>query len=363
MKEPMETNSLISRKEFPAVSIVMPVQPDAVGKRSDRERLLTMIKTAEQKMQQRYSKIKAGQMVDKLHHVVNSINFSLPSESLAIYVSPGSERVIRLPYKVEERVVVDESFEIRDVLLAAKLRRHFLLVIISKNHVRTLFSDAGNFIVLNFENMPVNLSDVTTEHSYPGWDYLDTRAYEEKNIRNYIRFIDDVIQKEIRDSSYPVIVLADVRLNGIYRKLTSVPDRIADYIDGNFEHADSKELLNKVQPVLDRLMMEEQREALRFLEASVSSGQYAAGIAQVWRAAAEGRGRMLLVEKDYRQAARFGADTYTILLDDEVDNVRFKIEDAVDDILEMVLNYNGEIVFMENGDLKDYQRIALVNRY
>ena len=39
------------------------------------------------------------------------------------------------------------------------------------------------------------------------------------------------------------------------------------------------------------------------------------------------------------------------------------IPDAVDEVIETVLNKGGEVVFTENGQLDTYQRIALVLRY
>ena len=37
--------------------------------------------------------------------------------------------------------------------------------------------------------------------------------------------------------------------------------------------------------------------------------------------------------------------------------------DAVDDVIEMVLNKKGNVVFVENGMLKDHQHISLITRY
>ena len=39
------------------------------------------------------------------------------------------------------------------------------------------------------------------------------------------------------------------------------------------------------------------------------------------------------------------------------------LADAVDDVIEMVLEKNGQIFFVDNGMLKDYQRVALITRY
>jgi hypothetical protein len=78
---------------------------------------------------------------------------------------------------------------------------------------------------------------------------------------------------------------------------------------------------------------------------------------------AEKKCRMLLIERDYHQAARSGGDPFTIIIDDEIENVRSRIPDAVDDIIEMTFNSGGDVAFVENGKLEEYQRIACVTYY
>ena len=40
-----------------------------------------------------------------------------------------------------------------------------------------------------------------------------------------------------------------------------------------------------------------------------------------------------------------------------------KISDVVDDAVEMVLQRGGEVFFIENSDLKQYDSVALILRY
>jgi hypothetical protein len=220
---------------------------------------------------------------------------------------------------------------------------------------------------VEFEGMPLNIEDVTNAHSVPGWDYLDTQAWEEKNIRNYIHFIDEVIDKEFRQSPVaapqPIILMGDTKILGYYKQMTSNADRIAGMVEGNYEYANTDELKRRIAPVLEQIDRRDEENALTLLYGAVNTNHYAAGIAEVWRAVAEKKCRLLLVETDYHQAARAGENPYTILIDDEIENVRNRIPDAVDDIIEMTFNGGGDVVFLENGKLEEYQHIACVTYY
>jgi hypothetical protein len=38
-------------------------------------------------------------------------------------------------------------------------------------------------------------------------------------------------------------------------------------------------------------------------------------------------------------------------------------EDAVDDLIEMVINKGGNVIFTEDGKLEDHQQLAAITRY
>ena len=80
----------------------------------------------------------------------------------------------------------------------------------------------------------------------------------------------------------------------------------------------------------------------------------------VWREANQHRGRLLVVEKDYM----FPAEPTDVA--DNIDplppryNKYSYIKDAVDDVIEKVLQYGGDVEFVDNGVLAAYDKIALV---
>lgn len=355
--------TLVGQKEYPAISILIPTHPQYPKFKVDREHMISLLNDAELQLRHQFSKQKADQMMERLHETVNGINYNQLSKGLAIYVSPHHEKVIHLPFEVTEKVIVDDSFEVRDLVYAAKLNRQYLVVIISQNKVMTTMGYGGAFIPVKYKDMPDNVKDVVNSHSFPGWDYLDTKAYEEKNIQNYLHFIDEVIEKAIRNTDFPVIMMGDTKLLGYIRNNTSNAKRIIGYVEGNYERISTADLRKKVEPFLNNLSESEESKAMDLLGGAVSKNTFAGGLSEVWRAAAEGRARLLLVEKDYRQSAHLDEDGFTLIVEDQPANPYKRIADAVDDIIELVLKNNGDVMFVDNGKLAAYQRIAVVTRY
>jgi hypothetical protein len=98
------------------------------------------------------------------------------------------------------------------------------------------------------------------------------------------------------------------------------------------------------------------------LGTAVGQQRVSATVGEVWRKANEGRGSLLLVEEDFHFQGMLD-ETGTHLLPAGDPTVAGVIADAVDEIVETVLNKGGRVVFMQNGELADFQRIALILRY
>lgn len=86
------------------------------------------------------------------------------------------------------------------------------------------------------------------------------------------------------------------------------------------------------------------------------------GILSVWQAAEEGKGLILLVEKDYALPGFVTEEGSKLFLHPPAEPHRI-ITDAVDDVMETVLAKGGKVKMVENGKLNNYEHMALILRY
>ena len=358
-----EIESLLDQKAFPAISLILPVHPQFPDVKLDSEHMISVLKNIEKKLNGRYGLERTQLMIQKVKNVISTIESKHLLKTLLIYVSPETEKVISLPYAVEEKIIIDSSFEVRDLIYAAQKNINYLLVIISQKGVKTFNGDLFELKSIEFADMPENVKDVSNEHSFPSLDYLDNKAFDEKNLHNYLRFIDDVLEKSLKQNGTPVVIMGNVKILGYFRLYTQNTKRIIGYVEGNYEHVSLPEIKSKAEPIIQKRLLDDEKKAISELEEAVNANKYNAGITEVWRSAAEGKGRLLLVEKNYSVRARRGMDEYSIFPDDSESNLHNVLSDAVDDVIELILKKNGEVIFVENGKLKSFERIALINRY
>jgi hypothetical protein len=134
------------------------------------------------------------------------------------------------------------------------------------------------------------------------------------------------------------------------------------YVYGNYDDASEVEIENALAPYLGNWKKLKMDYLMQKIEKSADKGRLATGIKDVWRNACQRRGRILIVEKDYMFAAEQGASEDVIYKAEESSKLSV-IKDAVDDVIEKVLEHGGDVEFVDPGMLKDFDRIALVLYY
>jgi hypothetical protein len=106
----------------------------------------------------------------------------------------------------------------------------------------------------------------------------------------------------------------------------------------------------------------QERDALERLERARSARRLATGLDEVWSLALEGRIEHLVVEEHFEVPARIGADPHPLVraADREAPDV---VDDAVDELVEMVLVRGGRVTFVPDGLLDGHDHVAAALRY
>jgi hypothetical protein len=153
------------------------------------------------------------------------------------------------------------------------------------------------------------------------------------------------------------------RILGHFKKITKHAHALIDHIPGNYEEASVPELQKILASYVNNWRKAKETELLNRLEEAAGSKKLTVGIKNVWREAMNLKGKLLVVEKNYMVPARHDGSTDGIetppLTSPDFANIR----DAVDDIIEKILENGGDVEFTTEGMLKDYEKIALILFY
>ncbi len=292
-------------KYLPAISIIQPFEPKMSLKTELEYRLKRVLEKVEKELMANYPVHTAVPVLVKLQNLIHQLNYNTHKKSIAIFVSPLIEKVYYLDIRVEERIVIDESFEIRDLVYSKKQNIQYLVLLLSAEHSKMYLGNCSKLVLIK-SNAP----------------------------------------------------------DSVYAYKNDIAERVGNFsIHGNFNEATEAEIRRALQPYISNWRKIKEQDLLRQLETAMDHKKLVAGINEAWSSAVHKNSRLLVVEKDFVYPAYTVSNAGTISPQDINASNPFYIKDAVDDVMEKVLQNGGDVEFFENGVLKDYERIALIQYY
>jgi len=190
----------------------------------------------------------------------------------------------------------------------------------------------------------------------------DKSAMEEIRFKNFFRETDKLLNRYL-NNKIPLIITGENKDLSYFRQVTSHEENIACNIPGNYTTYNEHELGALTWKAI-KLFQENNKEKLvSDFNEKAGEGLGISGLDNIWKAVQEGRGYKLLVEKDYSAPAYLpDNDAYDLLLH-EPEQAHRNLPDAVNRLIELVLEKNGEVIMVENDVLRDHRRMALITRY
>jgi hypothetical protein len=347
---------LIQVREFPCVTIILPTHRTHPENAKDPVLLKDLMKEAKVRLLQEADKKAAEEIYSKLETLAAQIDHQYNTEGLALFVSPSVSEYLRLPVSPKARTVVDASFEIRDILRALHKTDYYYAMVLSKSKVR-LFAGIGKQIE------EVSEGGFPLEPTFSEKKIIDNgNAHEVENkLKEFFNRADKLFWEIYKNNkSGHLILFGDTKNIGYYKEVADHPQLIIGSVEGSYDAAQAHELAEKAQATVEQFLAERRKEMLGELEKAFKGKLAASGINEVYRTAQEGRGRLLFVEEGYQQAAKIEDNRLFFDVDPKAPGV---IDDLVDDIVETVLQFGGQVVFVPDGTLEKYDRIAMILRY
>jgi len=178
-------------------------------------------------------------------------------------------------------------------------------------------------------------------------------------LRESIRTADRHFDHYFRQDPLRLVVAGDKKSLAIFGSVTSHQDFVTGTVEGDFAATSPHDLGKIVWPIVKEVMAGTTRRAMHDLDAAESSQNVASGIDAVAHVAGSGRGGTLFVEEDYRLKGGIRETDHSLIMPKDLD-ILDVIDDAVDAIIERVLERGGRVVFLGSGSLTKLQRIVLV---
>ena len=285
-------------------------------------------------------------VMKKMNSLFAGIEYDEQKKSIAFFVSPVFSKLFYLDVPVEEKLIIDEMFEIRDLVYSRKRLGKYLLLVLGAKELAVYLIDAVNWVKILVDTDQSLSSAADTPHDKVA-NFSDNNSMGEKEIQKFLHYADRVLKTVLDTHQLPLLVMGDDKIIGYFRKITRYAENIVEYIHGDHLHDTVPHLQKIIQPYLrnrDRVL---QQQVYMQLEDAASRDKLVTGIKNVWQEAKQKNAKLLVVERNYMYYA-------------EVGGTGLQERDKVDEVIRYVQECGGDVAFVDQDVLSECHHIALI---
>lgn len=350
---------IASEKNNPCLTISLNTHrthPDCL---QDEIKLKNLAKEAEERVVNEFGKRPAGDLLDKLQATVKEYNYNHSLDSLHLFISNDTCEVVKSLWPTEqEGVHLSETFAVRPLIKAFNRAEEFLVMVLTQHDVH-LYHAYNDHIQHEIRNADFPFSENRHYITFPD-KRTDSKAMDDQ-VREYYNTVDKALQKVVQETGLHAVVFTN---DDNFSKLMSVSDKPSAYYGHSAidtHHTNNTQLGLAAWDVVKAMQHERRNAAIEEMKSSISAGKVLTDLQEIYLAAREGRGELLIVHESFQQAVLFESDNQFVLIDDVT------IPNAVDDITSQIaweVNLKkGRVVFTDQDSIKEIGHIALKTRY
>lgn len=361
---------MINEKGDTCISIIVPTHRFGRDRRSD----LTSVREAiaEVRNELAGNHVQRAEQLFAVYNLMQQIHFGRNKDGVGIFVSASLKKLIRFPFPVTRRVLINQYFYLPDLLYIENYSLNYYLLNISAHKMVLFEGQLDHLEEVRDENFPVTITD-DYEYSRPSQSsshagYAHEKAFEkDKSILKRLRIekeyhsVDKKLNRYLSNSSTPLILSGPKEDISIYRSITSHEGNIVAAISNNYSNIRHHDLelfaWLQIQSHVDKQKQQLMEDAIE----KTGTGKGVYGIEKVWSCAKDGRGLLLFVERDLSIAAFITEEKRLSLQQPQHNSI--KHPDVVNEVINEVLHKNGKVIIIEKGALHHYNGILMTLRY
>ena len=298
------------------------------------------------------------------------------ADGLAWFYRDGQDHVFDLQRSVDEMAVVARSLHIKPLIRVTQSADRYHVLALTRHSAKLYGGNQDALDEVFIEEVPATMEEAlgdeltephlgaasyggTGQTMFHGHGSKDEEANKDRD--RYFRIVAGAIEKNWSNPSrVPLMLVAVAEHHAPYHRISSDRFLLEQGVQKDPSSMNQEELHQATWEVMRQHYDKQLSEyAERFADAQARR-QGSAVISDVLREAASGRVELLLLEED---AALPGKVDWTTGKIDEAEVNDPQVDDALDDLAEMVIARGGTVRILRSGSLESKSKIGAIYRY
>jgi len=341
------------------VSIILNTHRTKPDNQKDAILLKNLVKEAENRLLEDEDKRYAQMLIQKLQTLESQIDHNFNLESLILYVNEDLAEYVRLPIPVEDRVVIDHTFSTRDLVRSLHLETGYYILVLSQQKTRLI--EAYNDKVVTEVEDPFPIENT---QFYTTSGVKSSNASKQTNlIGEFFNRIDKEVNHIRKNNPLPVLICTEEANYHEYLKIADRKDSIFNtYLNKNRVDEKAHAIVTEAWKIVKDHTIEKNIARVAELKKAVGTGKFLSDVNDIWKAITEGRIQTLFIEQGLFQPAILEGNVIRKVTHADPDKKEV-IDDIYDEMIEMNMDYGGDVVFLPKGELDKFNGFGAITRY
>ncbi|MDO5522860.1 MAG: hypothetical protein Q4G48_02310 [Bacteroidia bacterium] len=350
---------LAQEKNHPCVTISLNTHKTHPDSEKDKISLKNLLKEAENRSVEKYGKRAVAQLLDNIKKVGDEIDVRFNLDSLHIFLSNDTKSYIRTLWPVnDDTVYVSDTFALRQLIKAYNRSDEYLIAVLSKGGV-SLYEALDDTIEEEVRNSDFPFPE--TPYYIPNAAKGSDPKYVDSMVREFLNRVDKAIVKVCAETGLDCIVIATEENYTMLQQVADKPDIYIGFAPINYNESEPHHVVKQSWEIVRNLQNERKAGAISEMKEAVSESKVLTDLQEIYRAAIDGRGELLIARQDFSQAVKM-KDERTFKRADNESGIDV-IEDITSAIAWEVLMKKGRVVFTTQEEIKELGDIVLKLRY
>ena len=370
-----DLRALLQEREGPAISIYVPTERSSSEAETNRLRYRAALDRARQLLPSANGVDGAGDsLAEALEPLTHEEEFwRYQSDGLAVFASPGIQRLYRLPGSVPDLVVVASSFHTRPMLEYLQAPDRYWVLGLSQKNVRLWSGTAAGVSPIDLQGVPRNLMEAlgydferdqklvlrrkTRNASHGGHGRGGTMPVfhghgvgsddSEPELRRFFKKVDEGLQEMLEGEIGPLVLAAVNEYHPLYRSVSGLDNLAEEGIEASVVDWSPDRVHEAAWPIAKAQVLKKIDRALELWETSYGRGKGELDLANLARLAVAGRIRVLLTERDRRLWGTMDRSTGTIeIVQEGGEDPSGEAAELLDELAEVVILHGGNALVL-----------------
>ena len=354
-----DISEMIGEQGKTCVSIIIPTHRTGEGRQGDRIAIQDAIATARKQIPGDSVKL-----IDALLDLFMGIDYTHNKEGIGFFVSPSVKKLVKFPFPVSKKIVVDQYFDLQDLLYTENYCVEYYVLDISKKEIHLFRGLLDRLEEIKDNHFPKMVTEEyeysKPSHSRTDAGYAHVKNFEkDKSILSQIRLkkvfqeVDKSLSNYLSLKTIPLLICGPERDIAIFKSSTKHADNIVGSMSDNYKGVRSRDLALLSWLKIRTFIDEKKRELVSEVKEKVADQSIIFAPAEILSRLKREKNSTLLLEKD----------PGTSQPSQNANGVNVHSAGLVNEITTTVLRKSGKIVILEQDTLEScgiHGKMALI---